>query len=577
MRYIYDDDLLYHLQETISTNIHSMPIPSLSSSSPSSTPVSAKRLFNVWNLFSGASKQEAPELRSHISPPPSSLSSSSSSIQAPSISSTGSPKPLLTLWRESLLTYLQTNLTMDLPDAWWDLFATVVPIDTTDSPHVKATDDDADDDDDGTQREPLVYFSIHMEQLVRKQVEAETSDPSSSSSSSPRDYHQPSSAHHSASAKYIDNLPQYVRKILLHKAKTLTASYTSFQPISFALDYSVADIGIHIQSGYVRSKFSKIIIGGNNKRVASNIIPQRRRITSPSYLFTEKTISSIVPHNILSYKADPSTATTIAMASDHTAKASRSAVSFNTSHNSNHHHHHHHHHHSGGGSGSSIFGTEWVRQCAALFVCMGIPRIHLYDISSHVHRVSINLHKVTKVSPSTTHLYCIELFDDASTDDANNHWNLLVEGVDSDDTSVMTQRWIFTIASLVLPSTEVVYILKSGYLKKRGEINTAFKQRWFVLCSDFRLLYYKDHIHGELRGVIDVSYVDDANEPVKRRDKEIMIQMSSLKRTWVLMCDDDDGAKSWVAVLNDLLVSIPPAARFSTIVQKEENEYDDDE
>jgi hypothetical protein len=208
---------------------------------------------------------------------------------------------------------------------------------------------------------------------------------------------------------------------------------------------------------------------------------------------------------------------------------------------------------------------------------MGIPRIHLYDISSHVHRVSINLHKVTKVSPSTTHLYCIELFDDASTDDANNHWNLLVEGVDSDDTSVMTQRWIFTIASLVLPSTEVVYILKSGYLKKRGEINTAFKQRWFVLCSDFRLLYYKDHIHGELRGVIDVSYVDDANEPVKRRDKEIMIQMSSLKRTWVLMCDDDDGAKSWVAVLNDLLVSIPPAARFSTIVQKEENEYDDDE
>ena len=528
-------------------------------------------------------------------------------MQAPHISSTGSPKPLLTHWRESLLAYLQTNLTMDLPDAWWDLFAiAAVPIDTTDPPHAKddgvvgvVDESMTKDDDDGRQREPLVCFSIHMAELVTKQVQAETSDPSlSSSSPSPRDYHQPSSAHHSASAKYIDNLPQYVRKILLYKAKTLTTSYTSSQPISFTLDYSVADIGIHILSGYVKSKFNKVaIMAGNNKRVSSNII--QRRITSPSFLFTDNTISSILPHNILSSKATlttvdsstvdhkSTTATMITMASDHTAvTTSRSAVSFNVSHNSNREsravvadrHHHHHHHRNSGGGGSSIFGTEWVRHCAALFVCMGVPRIHLYDCSSHVHRVSINLHKVTKVSPSTTHLYCIELFDDAaSTNDANSHWNLLIEGVDSDDTSVMTQRWILTIASLVLSSTEVVYILKSGYLKKRGEINTAFKQRWFVLCSDFRLLYYKDHIHGELRGVIDVSYVDDANEPVKRKDKEIMIQMSSLKRTWVLMCDDDDGAKSWVAVLNDLLVSIPSAVRFSTIVRKEENEYDDDD
>jgi len=589
-------------QETLSTKAPSLPLSSKATPSTSIPlkPVSAKRHFTVWNLFSGASKQGVSELKDHIAT--SASSPSSSTIQTPHVSTTSGPKPLRTPWRESLLTYLQTNHSRDLPDEWWDLFnAAALPFndvddddddddnddnDDTDPPHAKGGGEGMAKDDEYGRKETSDCFSIHIEQLVKKQVQAEASYPSTSSL---RDYHQSSIAHYSSSTKYVDNLPQYVRKILLHKARTLTASYISCQPLSFVLDSALSDIGILILSSYVRSKLNKMMIG-SNKRTSTNI-GHTRILSNKSVLFTDTTssISSSIhqhPYTTQSSKAaitvEPSAVidnkssalNAIATASEDAKVSSRSTASVNLSNSSKRdsraivaaYH------------GSSIFGSEWVRHGAALFVCMGIPRIHLYDSSpSHVHRVSINLHKVTKISPSTAHLYCIELFDDASTNEANSHWNLSVEGVDIDDRSIMTQRWIITIASVVLPYTEVVYILKSGYLKKRGEVNKAFKQRWFVLCSDFRLLYYKDHINGELRGVIDVSYADDANEPVKRKDKEIMIQMSSLKRTWVLMCDDEDGAKSWVAVLNDLLVSIPPAARYSTIVQTEENEYDDDE
>jgi len=51
-----------------------------------------------------------------------------------------------------------------------------------------------------------------------------------------------------------------------------------------------------------------------------------------------------------------------------------------------------------------------------------------------------------------------------------------------------------------------VRILQEGPLNKRGRFNTAFKRRWLVLTSQFKLLYFKED-NGQNKGEILIDQV----------------------------------------------------------------------
>lgn len=227
--------------------------------------------------------------------------------------------------------------------------------------------------------------------------------------------------------------------------------------------------------------------------------------------------------------------------------------------------------------------SEWPRQCAALYLCLGVPRLFLLDPSSLIPSACLDLHSVRRIAPSAQHLHCIDIHDQT-----NCVWQFSPEGMDFDDTREAARRWINTLASLCLPSTSVVHIIKSGYLHKRGRLNRAFKLRYFVLCSDLKLHYYKDDQHGMLKGTIDLSsdmsaqkasptpahqphathtHTTDRNDrnsgsgaaggqkQVVRFDKELVVTMQATQRMYTLLAEDALVAEDWVVALNDLLAS----------------------
>jgi len=238
--------------------------------------------------------------------------------------------------------------------------------------------------------------------------------------------------------------------------------------------------------------------------------------------------------------------------------------------------------------------AEWPRQCAALYLCLGVPRLYLIDPSSLVPSALIDLHSVRRIAPSEQCLHSIDVQDQTSC-----VWQISPEGIDADDTREGSRRWINTLAALCLPSTSIVHIIKSGYLQKRGRVNKAFKLRWFVLCSDLRLHYYKEDQHGVLKGTIELTSdfgspklerhsAGEQQKQVVRFDKELVVTMQATKRMYTLMAEDALQAEDWMNILNDLLSSpVQPGAGTHGPVSPlrshhageldEEEEEDDDE
>lgn len=234
-------------------------------------------------------------------------------------------------------------------------------------------------------------------------------------------------------------------------------------------------------------------------------------------------------------------------------------------------------------TGSTTSSGEWPRQCAALYLCLGVPRLFLIDPVTLVPSASIDLHEVRRIAPTEQFLHSIDL-----QDRTHCTWQISPEGIDADDTREATRRWLLTMSALCLPSTQVVHVLKSGYLRKRGRVNRAFKLRWFVLCSDLKLRYYKDDLQGIYKGTIDLSSDQRAAEPagnsaaagtargsgsvvptsqqVVRFDKEIVVTMQATQRAFTLLADDVATAEDWLRTLTDL-VNSPLSAASATSVR----------
>jgi hypothetical protein len=58
------------------------------------------------------------------------------------------------------------------------------------------------------------------------------------------------------------------------------------------------------------------------------------------------------------------------------------------------------------------------------------------------------------------------------------------ESMDEDDSRGSCRKWLQLLADYSPRNVRVVVICHEGYLSKRGQLNTAFKKRWFVLDSE---------------------------------------------------------------------------------------------
>jgi hypothetical protein len=167
----------------------------------------------------------------------------------------------------------------------------------------------------------------------------------------------------------------------------------------------------------------------------------------------------------------------------------------------------------------------------------------------------IDLNVAIRISPVESHLHAFDVFDVTGL-----AWRFWPEGLDEDDCRTVCSRWLDIFSVYCLPSTDVVNILKSGPLLKRGGFNTAFRSRWFVLSSDYKLRYYTDDLSGVFKGEIDLRMVDrtshtaDAGRSVSCFGREIVITQKS--RVWRLQAVDAADAQRWTILLNQVISAI---------------------
>lgn len=91
-------------------------------------------------------------------------------------------------------------------------------------------------------------------------------------------------------------------------------------------------------------------------------------------------------------------------------------------------------------------------------------------------------------------------------------------------------------------------------MNKRGRYNKAFKQRWFVLTSDYKLRYYKDDSpSSQYKGEIVFEPSTTAYDVI-RFNKEIVMNMRKIDRTFILMAEDAKISEEWVQLIYQLLL-----------------------
>ena len=202
--------------------------------------------------------------------------------------------------------------------------------------------------------------------------------------------------------------------------------------------------------------------------------------------------------------------------------------------------------------------------------------------------------------PSVQDLHAIDVWEGGKEGwrEGDRVWQLQPEGVDDEDARFATQRWLLymglftqgshrpslypSLAPSLLPAP-VVRILASGYLSKKGVINTMYKRRWFVVTSSNELRYYRDE-NGTLKGFVQLSDVDailmltgkpwTAEEAFKGKaisksganaDNWKVIVLRTADRPWWLQADTVEDAVLWVELLSTVqnLCSSISSERYS--------------
>ena len=98
-------------------------------------------------------------------------------------------------------------------------------------------------------------------------------------------------------------------------------------------------------------------------------------------------------------------------------------------------------------------------------------------------------------------------------------------------------------------------VLFESMLEKKGEVNKAFKKRYFVLNKFKQLKYYNNGDREILHGFIDLN--DKTIElKLPQQDHHFNrnnhIELASQKRQWILKCGSVDLFQKWIAYLSNL-------------------------
>ena len=181
------------------------------------------------------------------------------------------------------------------------------------------------------------------------------------------------------------------------------------------------------------------------------------------------------------------------------------------------------------GGADPCTGSDWIQLYALVTQFIGLGAVVLIDPVSSTVRAKIHLHKVERVCATPRGLSCLDLWELSGRGGGSRlRWQIIPLAVDTEERHFSTQSWIDTLWPLTThgnnsgggvvvgkPTTpaprslpyplvrSLVRIVACGILSKRGNINTAYKRRWFVCCSGDKILsYYKE---TTWKGSIDLS------------------------------------------------------------------------
>lgn len=108
--------------------------------------------------------------------------------------------------------------------------------------------------------------------------------------------------------------------------------------------------------------------------------------------------------------------------------------------------------------------------------------------------------------------------------------------------------------------------LKQGYMFKKGEYNTNWRKRWFVLLPNFILKYYKDESAPVPRGTIDISTILKVQMKNTMIDRQFSFALKSRNRIWHLACATEVEKREWAKMFMRLKdIKAPPHLSDDTL------------
>ncbi len=100
---------------------------------------------------------------------------------------------------------------------------------------------------------------------------------------------------------------------------------------------------------------------------------------------------------------------------------------------------------------------------------------------------------------------------------------------------------------------EKLIILRSGYLKKKGVINTGWKKRWFLL-TDKQLAYYDDEPEDleteEPKGFIALALITKVEHHSDKSNEDFMFDVITPARVYRLQAESISEMEAWIATIS---------------------------
>lgn len=197
---------------------------------------------------------------------------------------------------------------------------------------------------------------------------------------------------------------------------------------------------------------------------------------------------------------------------------------------------------------------SWKSSYAILIEHQGQGNLMLFEYPAFFYQRFIRLKNIIEISPSTLAYQGIDLKDSLGL-----QWRMIPVGTDGYDSSASLQRWLSYLRLYCSPQSKHVDIVKTGWLSKRGKINTNYRRRCFVMTSNHFFRYFKDSSIGTVcKGSIDFRSVKSIDHgetggigwisPKKIIEKEIILKTST--RVWTLKADSVEEANEWFELFN---------------------------